>query len=364
MQGIAKPLELHRLALRKPDGRDLILYGRSRLGQLSAPQAGAAGARASHLRWHPLRGEWVVYAAHRQERTLLPPPDYDPLAPSSDPAFPTEVPAGNWAVAVFENLFSALGTSAPPPEEVVRTAPCGGRTEVVVFTQEPTGSLGRLGLDHLQLVLEVWADRTATLRHVEGVEYVFPFENRGVEVEVTLQHPHGQIYAYPFVAPIAARELELQRAHFEGHGKGLLETMVEAESALGKRTVCESDRAVAWVPVCARWAYEIWIAPRRRVAALDQLDAAEREDLARCLQICLRKLDALWKRPMPYILVVHQAPVHDDHGYAHLHWEIYPWKRMPDRLKFLAGSEVGEGVFTADTLPEAKAHELREVEVP
>ncbi len=32
---------------------------------------------------------------------------------------------------------------------------------------------------------------------------------------------------------------------------------------------------------------------------------------------------------------------------------------MPDRLKYLAGSEIGAGVFTADTLPEQKARELQ-----
>lgn len=54
----------------------------------------------------------------------------------------------------------------------------------------------------------------------------------------------------------------------------------------------------------------------------------------------------------------------EEHPYAHVHVEIYPWLRMPDRLKYLAGSELGAGVFTADTLPEAKARELRDVEVP
>jgi UDPglucose--hexose-1-phosphate uridylyltransferase len=34
---------------------------------------------------------------------------------------------------------------------------------------------------------------------------------------------------------------------------------------------------------------------------------------------------------------------------------------MRGRLKYLAGSELGAGVFTADTLPEVKARELREV---
>jgi UDPglucose--hexose-1-phosphate uridylyltransferase len=36
---------------------------------------------------------------------------------------------------------------------------------------------------------------------------------------------------------------------------------------------------------------------------------------------------------------------------------------MPGRLKYLAGTELGAGVFTADTLPEDKAAELRAVEV-
>jgi UDPglucose--hexose-1-phosphate uridylyltransferase len=36
---------------------------------------------------------------------------------------------------------------------------------------------------------------------------------------------------------------------------------------------------------------------------------------------------------------------------------------MPGRLKYLAGSELGAGLFTADTLPEEKAAELRAVDV-
>jgi UDPglucose--hexose-1-phosphate uridylyltransferase len=36
---------------------------------------------------------------------------------------------------------------------------------------------------------------------------------------------------------------------------------------------------------------------------------------------------------------------------------------MPNRLKYLAGSEAGAGAFTADTLPEEKAKELAAVEV-
>ena len=357
---------MFRQRLRKPDGRDLFLYARTPLPDglvAPAPPSTRAGG-GSHLRWHPLRGEWIVYASHRQDRTFLPPPEFNPLAPTVDPALPTEVPAGPWEVAVFENLFPALGRVDPsPPATIVDTAPGGGRCEVVVFTQDPRASLGGLPLAQLALVIDVWADRVQDLAARPDVDYVFPFENRGVEVGVTLHHPHGQIYAYPFVPPIAAQELAQQRAYHAQHGRGLLCDHVAAEVADGRRLLYAGEHAVAFVPACARWSYEIWVAPRRGAPTLPELYADERLDLARALKTALGKLDGLWQAPMPYVLAIHQAPTRGEHPYAHAHVQIYPWYRMPGRLKYLAGSEVGAGVFTADTLPEVKAAELQAVEV-
>jgi UDPglucose--hexose-1-phosphate uridylyltransferase len=124
------------------------------------------------------------------------------------------------------------------------------------------------------------------------------------------------------------------------------------------------ERAIALVPVCARFAYEIWVAPRRAAPTFAALARDERRSLARALKLALMKLDALFGVPMPYILAWHQAPTDGaPHPEAHLHCEIYPYLRMPGRLKYLAGSETGAGWFTADTLPEEKAAELARVEV-
>jgi UDPglucose--hexose-1-phosphate uridylyltransferase len=124
------------------------------------------------------------------------------------------------------------------------------------------------------------------------------------------------------------------------------------------------ERVVAFVPVVARYPYEVWIATRTAVGSVADLDAAGRRDFARALKTVLLKYDGLWQRPFPYIMVFHQAPT-DGKPYpeAHLHVEFYPPYRMRDRLKFLAGSEIGAGVFTADTDPDQKAAELRAVPV-
>jgi UDPglucose--hexose-1-phosphate uridylyltransferase len=358
---------MHTLELIKPDGRRMTLYGRAPIPpDLQAPSPFAeALTGAAHLRWHPLRGEWVTYAAHRQGRTFLPPPEYNPLAVTRDPANPTEVPAGAWDVAVFENRFPSLGGPiAAPPKLIVPTAPAEGRCEVVVFTQDPQASLGVLPLDHLELLFRVLGDRMARLGAEPAIQYVLPFENRGAEVGVTLHHPHGQIYAYPVVPPVPARMHEVASAHFAQHGTALLAQHIAAERDDGQRMLYEGPHAVAFVPVCARYPYEAWVAPIRPVESFVQLTDEVRRDLARALKTVLQKYDGLWQRPFPYLMAWYQAPTDGQpHPEWHMHAQLYPPYRTRDRLKYLAGTELGAGFFAMDALPEEKAAELQQVQV-
>ena len=353
-----------RQRLTKPDGRALYLYARRPFPPIqAAPAPPIEPGRDAHQRWHPLLREWVVYATHRQNRTFLPSADDDPLAVTTDGSRPTELPAGPWEAAVFENLFPAFTELAPaPPDSIVETRPAHGVCEVVVFTQDATSSLGGLPLPRVRLVLDVWADRTEELGQRPSVAYVFPFENRGAEVGVTLHHPHGQIYGYPFVPPIAARELAAQQAHFAATGRGLLADHLAAEIADGRRIICRDDAAVAFVPVCARYPHEVWIAPHRPAPRLPDLSDVERDALARALKTVLMKYDRLWDRALPYMLVVHQAPTDGlAHPEAHVHIEIYPVYRLPGRMKYAAATEMGAGTFSADARPEDQARELQDV---
>jgi UDPglucose--hexose-1-phosphate uridylyltransferase len=94
------------------------------------------------------------------------------------------------------------------------------------------------------------------------------------------------------------------------------------------------------------------------------LPAEARLDFAAALKTVLLKFDGLWNTPLPYVMVIHQAPTDGQpHPESHLHAELYPAYRMPGRLKYLAGSELGAGVFTADTVPESTVKELQAVVV-
>lgn len=359
---------MHRIELRKSDGRELILYGRGpmRAGRSAPSPSGDLPTERPHLRWHPLRGEWVTYAAYRQDRTFLPPPEYNPFAVTTDPNHPTEVPQGDWDIAVFENRYPALHPSADQAPVIanVQTAPGRGRCEVVLFTQESRSSLGALPLDHIELLMDVWAERSETLGRMPGIEYVLPFENRGTEVGVTLHHPHGQIYAYPTVPPIPACVHANERTYFREHGSALLQDHLQRELELETRIIYRTDSVAAFVPPWARYPYEVWIAPIAAVARIQDLDQGCRADFARTLKAVLLKFDGLWQRPFPYLMAWFQAPSDGlQHPECHVHLEFYPPYRTATRLKYLAGTELAAGFFAMDAVPEDKARELRAVEV-
>jgi UDPglucose--hexose-1-phosphate uridylyltransferase len=303
----------------------------------------------SELRFNELRGEEVVYAIHRQERTFLPSREHCPLCPTRPGMPTTEIPLPSFEIAVFDNRFPAFEA----PE---------GASEVVVYTDSHEGSFGTLAPERAEDLMWVWRHRYTELGARDDIEYVLIFENRGVEVGVTLHHPHGQIYGYPFLPPVPALELEAD----ERLGGCALCALLNAELEDGVRVVYENDRVVVNVPRAARWAYEAHVVVRAHRTSLVDCEAAELRELAAALQALARGYDALFDRPFPYVMAVHQAPTGaglpdpGSPGAGHLHVEFYPPLRTATKLKYLAGSEQGAGTFISDTLPEESAAELRE----
>jgi len=298
----------------------------------------------SELRWNPLLEEWVTVAPWRQDRTYHPDADSCPLCPSRPGRLETEIPASDYHIAVFENRFPAYAGDQ-------------GRCEVVCYTPVHDSSLGEQSVEHIEDLIEVWRDRTIELGRLPNVRYVFVFENRGEVIGVTLSHPHGQIYAYPFVPPLIQRELAAQARHKRKTGRCLYCDVIQGEN--GERTVVRDERWIAFVPAFARWPYEVHLAPTLHRGDLADLDAQDDESLARTLKTLLQKFDRLFDGPLPYVMAMHQRPPGRGGRQHHLHIEFYPPNRSHDKLKYLAGSELGAGAFILDARAEDSAAELR-----
>lgn len=363
-------------ATRLADGRELIYYDDpgTTLGAERAVDARELAPRpeTATMRRDVLTGDWVSIAAARQNRAFLPPAHLDPLAPQT-PTNPSEIPS-SYDVAVFENKSPSFGPAlavahgdAPAGVDAPRdlddlVAPGLGRTrtsvgrcEVVCFSPEHAGSFGSLTATRARTVIEAWADRTAALSALPGIEQVFPFENRGEAIGVTLPHPHGQIYAYPYITPRTTSLL----ASIDREGTDLFKRILAFERA-GERVILEGEHWTAFVPFAARWPIEIHLLPHRHVADFAETTDAERDELAPLYLRLLRGVDALYDSATPYIAAWHQAPVHRGRDTARLHLQLTSPRRAADKLKFLAGSEAAMGAWIGDIPPETAAARLRE----
>ncbi len=75
--------------------------------------------------------------------------------------------------------------------------------------------------------------------------------------------------------------------------------------------------------------------------------------------------DKLFYFIFPYIMPTNNPPSDGSNFDSFdFHVEFYPPMRTATKLKFLAGSEAGAGMFINDTLPEEKAAELRNLVEP
>jgi UDPglucose--hexose-1-phosphate uridylyltransferase len=379
LAGVSKPPAVVRITRTQlADGRALTYYDDRE------PYVSGAAARALHdtralppqqaqptMRLDVLSGEWVILAPHRMDRTHLPSTAHCPLCPSRDGAM-TEIPADDYDVAVFDNRFPSLARPAEPVPALVDgdplwpQQPAAGRCEVICFTSAHSSSFAELTPRRAATIIEAWADRTRALSAAPGIRQVFCFENRGAETGVTLHHPHGQIYAYPFVPPRTERLLTRARAHRDHTSRDLLSDVLAAELAAGTRIVHQGSAWTAYVPAAARWPIELHLMPHRAVPDLAALDRAERSELARLYPALLRRVDAFFadqgdRGPVPYVASWHQAPVGSGRELTRLHLQLFSVRRAAGKLKYLAGSESGAGVWLNDTTPERIAHRLREL---
>ena len=355
------------------DGRELIYFddtnetahGRSQADTVDHRPLPARG-EPGEVRFDALTDEWVAVAAHRQSRTHLPPADQCPICPTTANN-PSEIPAPDYDVVVFENRFPSLGPalgSIPDHPQWGTTGPAYGRCEVVSFTPDHTGSFSGLTEVRARTVIEAWAHRTKALSAMKGIKQVFPFENRGADIGVTLHHPHGQIYAYPYITPRAGVLGAAARKFYDAADgrETLTGSLLRSEREDGSRMVLEGENFSAYVPFAARWPLEIHLVPHRQVPDLAALSGEEKDELSHVYLDLLKRLDTLYPTPTPYISAWHQAPLDDllrPAGYLHL--QLTSPRRAADKLKYLAGSEAAMGAFINDTTPELVAERLRAV---
>ncbi len=338
--------KFHKRIFKRNDNKNLFLFSINKHTEKNTKELEITPSANPHLRWNPSRQEWVTYSAGREKRTVFPPKEYCPFCPGGNLDFPTEIPFKNFDIAVFPNRWSSFNKN----DDSATFKNAAGHCEVVVYSAEHNDTLAEMPLDKINLLVQAWIDRYVELYKRNDIKYIMPFENRGEECGVTLHHPHGQIYCYPFIPPVIEKEIQaFKKENF------ILSMMKELEE---KYFVYQDDNIIAAVPPFARYAYEIWIIPKKKLAGPWQFNEQQLESFSLCLQKVVKGYDSFLNKKCPYIMGLHSAPTIDDDTF-HFHVEFYPPLRSGDKPKILVGSESMAGVFIMDVLPEESAKILR-----
>lgn len=322
-----------------------------------------------------MREEWVIVAAHRQNRPWSgetiehdeePLPKYLAdcyLCPSNLRVSGTRNDDYT-GTFVFDNDHPSVGFDAPEtlprPPGIYRNQPARGIARVVCYSPNHSLALAELEPREIENLLGVWQEQYRELGDRKEIRHVLIFENKGEAVGVSNPHPHCQIYATNFVFKTIETEARASQRHLAETGRVLFQDVIQAEIEDGRRVICENDSAIAFLPYFARYAYEVFVAPKATHSSIATLAPDELRDFAALLKQVLVKFDNLWRMPFPYVMPLHQAPTDNgDYSGFHFHIEFHPPLRRPNLLKYLAGPEIGGGNFLSDTAPEEKAVELR-----
>ena len=337
----------------------------------------------SRRRFNPLRHEWVFVSPQRVERPWQGQvdasdrdhgPAYDPvcyLCPGNARAHGVSNPRYTSTFA-FDNDFPALTPDAddarvPSPQSPVPDRKSllvsereRGLCRVICFSPRHDLTLARMPTCDIRRVVDTWVDECAAAAAHAWVRYALVFENRGTMMGASNPHPHGQLWATEHVPNEPAREAESFARHRAERGTCLLCDYLAREDDIGERLVCENAAFVALVPFWAVWPFETLVLSRRHVAALADLDDAERQALADILRRVTARYDNLFEAPFPYSMGFHQEPANDAAGVDwHLHAHFFPpLLRSATIRKFMVGFEM-LGSPQRDVTPEDAAARLR-----
>ncbi|XP_075990082.1 galactose-1-phosphate uridylyltransferase [Anticarsia gemmatalis] len=330
-----------------------------------------------HVRYNPLKDEWVLVSPHRCQRPWSgqTEADQDEQAPDPmNPLLPNAVRSNGQknpnykSTYVFPNDFPALLERVPEPpaseNSLFRSAAAKGHCRVMCFHPDSTMTIPLMTVDEILAVIEQWVNQIVEL----GRRYTWVqiFENKGAVMGCSNPHPHCQIWASSFLPNEPRVKERTQKEYYLQHKRPMLADYLKQEMEKKERIVVQNAEWVALVPYWAVWPYETILLPiNGRPQRLPDLTDEQKRCLAEIMKELTTRYDNLFKCSFPYSMGWHGAPTGPSKTTGDSpHWLLHgiylpPLLRSATVKKFMVGYEM-LAQSQRDLTPEQAAQKLRE----
>ncbi|CAK1554291.1 unnamed protein product [Leptosia nina] len=330
-----------------------------------------------HVRYNPLKDEWVLVSPHRCKRPWSGQTEQPPEEQAPDPNNPLRAGAVRangkknpiyTSTYVFPNDFPALLERVPEPPASTNplfvSSQARGTCRVMCFHPDSSMTIPLMSVEEIMAVIEEWINQLKEL----GRRYTWVqiFENKGAVMGCSNPHPHCQIWASSFLPNEPRVKDRCQRAYYEKHEKAMLVAYVEQELLKKERIVLQNNEWVALVPYWASWPYETMLLPLKgHPQRMTDLNDDQKMALAEIMKQLNTKYDNLFNCSFPYSMGWHGAPTGPDAKPGDSpHWLFHgvylpPLLRSATVKKFMVGYEM-LAQPQRDLTPEQAAEKLRQ----
>jgi len=330
----------------------------------------------NELRRDPITGRWTIVFFDK----VIPPSgfaveqhaknkDNCPFCWGNEAMTPPEIVAHrkfghengpNWSVRVVPNKFPALRVEGELNKEGIGVFDMMngvGAHEVIVDSPDHFKDMADLSLAETEEVIWTYLARSTDLKRDKRFKYILIFKNYGRSAGASLEHPHSQLIALPIVPKRVQEEIDGAAKYYDYKERCVFCDIIREELTDKDRIIYNGDKFVAFCPYVSRFAYEVWILPKKHMSDFAGMERDCVSCFAKALRNSLAMIKGLLNDPS-YNFIIHTSPI-NGHDRADYHWHV---EIMP-KLSKVAGFEWGSGFYINPVPPEIAAKNLLSINV-
>ena len=146
-------------------------------------------------------------------------------------------------------------------------------------------------------ILKMYCRRMSDLRKDSRFKYILLFKNYGPSAGASLEHPHTQLIALPMIPKNVQEELDGAFHYFEYRERCIFCDIIRQEIQEKERIIFENRHFVAFCPYVSKFAFEVWVTPKKHQDAFCLMNPEQIQELAKILKSTLARINEVLYQP-------------------------------------------------------------------